>query len=379
MSLAIVGAGMVTSVGGDRRACFEALCAGTSGLKPLQYFDAERFQARRAYEIARGDLELPTRRRATALLCRAIGEAVAEAGLTAAELARAPVVVGTGLRELRGIEQWHCDGEPLSVDELHFGGAVRRTLGHTRPVFTVSNACSASLFALGLAEDMIRLGQADTAIVAGCDVLTESMFGLLDRVHLTPPQVLQPFDVGRRGVLMGEGAAAVVLQRRDAPGARPVLGSLRAVGMSCDARHETAPDEDGILRAIRGAQERAGVTPDAIDLIFAHGTGTVLNDKVEAAALGTAFAGVPRRVPLTGIKSMTGHTSGASGLVGVVVALEAMRARRVPPTIGVHAPIPEIAPFQLVCDEPLEVDVSMCQVNAFGFGGVNAVAVVEHA
>jgi 3-oxoacyl-[acyl-carrier-protein] synthase II len=177
MVLAITGAGMVTSLGMDKQSCFTQFCQGKIGTRPLQFFELERFNLKQAYEISAQQSEIKPDYRATQLLCMAIAEAIAEAQLNPNH-GRLAVLVGTGLRELRALEQWWAGKQSLQVAELHFGNAVQQLIGCDHSVITLSNACSASNFALGLAEDMITLGEVDTAIVAGCDSLTESMFGL---------------------------------------------------------------------------------------------------------------------------------------------------------------------------------------------------------
>ena len=379
MAWAITGAGMLTSVGQGVDACFRALCAGTSGVKPLQAFDAARYDVQRAYEIEdrEGGRDVP--RRSSRWLCAAIAEAVASAGLSPDAARPLPILVGTGLRELRSLELW-WSGAPLELHELHFGGALHEAQGARGPVITVCNACAASSFALGLAEDMLALGQADAVIVAGCDSITESMFGLADRANPGGrPERLQPFDRDRRGVVLGEGAAAVVLERPDRAASRgaPPLAWLRGVGMSCDAYHETAPSLDGVQRAMRDAHRRSGVSAGEIDLLMAHGTGTSLNDENEIQALRGVFGARAPSVMISGIKSMTGHTSGGSGLVGVITAIQSMIHGRVPPTVGLSRPLDAGEGLDFVTGAAREAAIRVAQVDAFGFGGVNAVAILE--
>jgi 3-oxoacyl-[acyl-carrier-protein] synthase II len=289
--------------------------------------------------------------------------------------------VGTGLRELRSLELWWADGQPLSVSELHFASAVRERTPLRGRVVTVSNACSASSFTLGLAEDMLELGRADAVVVAGCDSITESMFGLADRTNGLHPQELQPFDNDRRGVVLGEGAAAVVLERAATAAARGARARARlaGVGLSCDAHHETAPHVEGLAAAMRDAYRRSEISPDEVDLVMAHGTGTALNDPAELRAMRSVLGARAEAVLVTGLKSMTGHTSGASGLMSLITAVEAMRQGRVPPTVGLRRPIPEASGLDLVVDEARSASIRVAQVNAFGFGGVNAVALLEAA
>jgi 3-oxoacyl-[acyl-carrier-protein] synthase II len=249
------------------------------------------------------------------------------------------------------------------------------------PVITVCNACAASNFTLALAEDFIRDNAYDCLIVAGCDTITESMFGLLDRVNPLHPDEVRPFDRDRKGVLMGDGAAAVVLETAEHAAARGAraLALLGGVGTSCDANHETAPDVDGISRAVGDAYQRAGVTAREVDFIMVHGTGTSLNDKTEAIALRAAMGDAQVCItPISAIKSMTGHTSGASGLVGVVTAIESLRTGRVPPTARFAHPMEEAADMDIIHGEARSLpDAQVAQVDAFGFGGVNAVVILE--
>jgi 3-oxoacyl-[acyl-carrier-protein] synthase II len=376
---AVAGCGAVTSVGADADETFEALCAGHSGLAPLRGFDPTRFGAQHAYEIddrAATGTDEPWR--ATRWLVAAIEEAVRDAGL-APDLSDVPVIVGTGLRELRSLELWWRDGTPFEVAELDFHPALARRFGATS-THTLSNACSASLYALALGSDMLEQGLADTVVVAGVDSITQSMFGLLDRVQLEPPDAVRPFDRRRKGVLMGDGAAAVVLGRQSADGseARAYRGRLRAVGINSDAYHVTAPSAERIAVAIREAHLRAGVTRDDIDLVLLHGTGTLLNDEAEARAVVEVFGERPAPL-MTGIKSMVGHTSGGSGLLGLIVALRAIESGRIPPVLGLDEPIEAAAGFRIVRDRESAAAVATAQVHAFGFGGVNAVAIVEGA
>jgi len=381
MSWAITGTGTFTSLGMNKDACFTAFCNGATGNHPLQSFNPNQFNLQRAYEILDRDPSQDVKARATKWLCAAINEAIQAAKLIPEQAGKLAILVGTGLRELRSLELWWSNGQPLHVKELHFGGAIQKVTGFQCPVMTFSNACAASNFALGLAEDMLSLGEMDTVIVAGCDSITESMFGLLDRVNPLHPEYVQPFDRDRRGVLLGEGAAALVLEPAQRAANRGVIPCawLRGVGMSCDAYHETAPDQEGIVRAMVDAHCRANVSPADIDLLMVHGTGTILNDQTEALAIKELFGDRVTDVLITGLKSQIGHTSGASGLIGVVTAIECLNQGRIPPTLGFTAPMAEAESLRIVVEETRIESLQIAQVNAFGFGGVNAVAVLERA
>ncbi|MEU0088759.1 beta-ketoacyl synthase N-terminal-like domain-containing protein [Streptomyces sp. NPDC006274] len=375
----IIGMGAVAATGSGVDELFESLCQGRSGRAELRGFDRTRFRAQHAYEVDDRPVagqDVPGR--ATELLLDAVGQAAADAGL-GEDLSGIPVLVGTGLRELRSLELWWRDGSPFADSGLHFGTGLRERF-NADVTHTFSNACSASLYALALGSDLLDQegdDAPDTVIVAGVDVLTESMYGLLERVHAQPPDRVRPFDRNRTGVLMGDGAAAIVLRRTE-QGAPQVHGRLRGVAVNCDAYHVTAPSPAGIAEAMRAAHRLAGVKPSDVDLVMLHGTGTLLNDEAEAAALADVLGDSASGPLMTAVKSMTGHTSGASGLINLIVGVRALNEGRVPPTVGLEEPVEEAAPFRFVTGEAAgSRQLNVAQLNAFGFGGINAVAIVE--
>ena len=373
--IVITGLGACCCLGDTADACFDAFLEGRQGNRPLQHLHPSQYNNTIAYERAEtGPLDGAFR--SSGFLSRALDEAVAMAGLDPAAT-DCPVYVGTGLRELRSVELAALCGRRIAVADLDFTRAVRGVLPAAGPVLTLSNACAASNYALALAADAVALG-APMAIAAGCDTLTSSMFGLLDRVNPEPVEAIQVFDRMRKGVLMGDGGVALVVESEAsalAAGRRP-LAVLRAVGLSTDAVHETAPDAPGIARALKDAYDRAGLTPDEIELIYVHGTGTGLNDATEGAVLGQTFADVGRKPALSGLKAMTGHTSGASGGIGVVAAIKSLERNAIPPTPGTTQPLDVIEGFGL-SDRAFSAPVETVQVNAFGFGGVNSVVLVS--
>jgi 3-oxoacyl-[acyl-carrier-protein] synthase II len=379
MTWTVTGTGAAASVGIGTGELFTNLCDGKTGRAPLRGFDRSNFRAQQAYEIDdRPEPGVDRPGRATEWLIEAIRQAADEAGL-GEDLSDVPILVGTGLRELRSLELWWRESAAFDLDRLHFGTALRERFGATTS-YTFSNACSASLYALAMGTDLLSLGTADTVIVAGVDVLTESMHGLLERVHPTPPDRVRPFDRNRTGVLMGDGAAAVVLRGDNAKDTTaPSLGRVRSVAVNCDAFHVTAPDPGGIASAMHASHRDAGVKPSDIDLVLLHGTGTLLNDEVEAAAMNAVFGENIDRPRMTAIKSMTGHTSGASGLMNLVVGLRCLATSTVPPTVGLDDPVDEVSRFRFARDTAAHEQMSVAQINAFGFGGINAVAILEVA
>ncbi|CAM5277534.1 3-oxoacyl-ACP synthase (plasmid) [Streptomyces viridifaciens] len=376
MTWDITGMAAVANVGATPGEIFAALCAGRESRRPLIAFDPDKYRAAYAYEIddrpEGGDLP----RRATRWLTTVVRQAAADAGL-GEDLSQVPVLVGTTMREQRSLELRWRDGADVALADLHFGTALKAAFGACT-TYTFANACSASLYALGMATDMIEAGMADTVVVAGTDAATESGFGTLDRVQNDLPDALRPFDATHKGMLMGEGAAAVVVQRAGT-GSGPVQARVRGVSMNCDAHHATAPDPDGITRAVIDAHSRAGVRASDIDLVMLHGSGTPRNDTTEASVLRQIFQGAGEGPRMTAIKAMTGHTLGGSGLLSLVVAVLAMKNRTVPPVLGLADPIPEAAGLRLVQGSPAAGELVIAQIDAFGFGGINAVAIVEAA
>lgn len=369
----IVGVGAVSSIGSTAQEMFDALCSGRHGLATMRGFAPDLYTSDSLFEVddRNGSADRPGR--ATGFLLRAIAEALADAGLPE-ELGDIPVLVGTGLRELRSVELWRGSGAAVTPPDLHFGAAVRSRFG-AWDTHTFSNACSASLYALSLATDLLAAGEVDTVVVAGTDSITESMFGVADRVQSIPPDAVRPFDIERRGTILGEGAAAVVLRRETGQGTVP-RGWVRGVEVNCDANHPTAPDSANIAVAMRAAHRRADVTPADIDLVMLHGTGTIANDLGEALAMREVYGAHIGHPLCTAMKSMTGHTSGASGLHSLITALQSMTTGRAVPVPTLEKPIEELSGFRLA-DEAAEASGRLAQINAFGFGGINAVAVVE--
>jgi 3-oxoacyl-[acyl-carrier-protein] synthase II len=354
---------------GDGTATFQALLHGGSGVGPLRYFPAAALNVRCGYHIPEPGPERPLR--ASAWLAECVAEAVARAGLDTARQ-RVVALAGTGLRELRAVERYAAEAIAVPRERLHFGGALREAAPGVAAALTIANACSACGYALALGQDLLELGEADAVVVAGTDAMTESMLAMIGRFGDEPADRVRPFDSRRAGALLGEGAAALVLVPEGGcaePEAR-VLGT----GLSCDAGHETAPDRAGIARAMSDALARAGRDTGEVDVVYAHGTGTGLNDPTEAAVLRELF-GAPGPL-VTGVKGAVGHTSGASALTSLVMAVHTLRYGVVPPVVGLDDPLPEGAGLRFVIGEPEPVHARLAQVNAFGFGGVNAVTLV---
>lgn len=369
---ALIAGSAIRTCFGNGVQTFAALLRGDSGAVPLRHGDRQRLKVSFGYHCGIEDAHQPFR--ASGFLAECIADAAQQAALDTSQQ-RVVVLVGTGLRELSAVEDWALDGTDFAIEQLHFGDLVRRVLPGVAEVITISNACSASGHTLALAQDLVELGDADAVLACGADTMTQSMLAMIGRVAPTPTRQVHPFDQNRDGVLLGEGAAAVVVVPASWTGT--VLGRVAATGLSCDAYHETAPDIEGISRSMRDAFDRAGHDPIAVDLVVAHGTGTALNDSAESQALRKVVLGAGGDPLVTAVKGSTGHTSGSASLVNVDVALRCLAGGMVPPIAGLRQVLEEGDGLRFATGEPVQLKPSLVQVNAFGFGGVNAVTLLE--
>ena len=399
----VTGLGMVTPVGLDVASSWEGLVAGRSGIGPVTAFDATGFACRVAAEVkdfnlgAYGIEPREARRmdRYIQLGLAATLEAVHDAGLSVPvpEPERSGVYIGSGMGGLATLSQQYDvlrergpgRVSPLLVPMLipdMASGQASITLGAQGPNLGIVSACATGAHSIGEAAELIKRGGADVMIAGGAEaVITPiAVAGFAAVRALTtrneePAAASRPFDRDRDGFVMGEGAGVLVLERLEhaqARGAR-VYAELAGYGSSADAHHLTAPPEDGrgAVRAMRQAIESAGLRPEDVDYINAHGTSTPLNDKAETAAIRTALGGHAYGVAISSTKSMIGHTLGAAGGIEAVICVKAIETGVVPPTINYQHPDPDCdLDYVPNCARTLPVRAAMS--NSFGFGGHNA-------
>jgi 3-oxoacyl-[acyl-carrier-protein] synthase II len=237
----------------------------------------------------------------------------------------------------------------------------------------IPTACAAGNYALAHALDSIRNGEADVMLAGGSDAFSRITYSGFARLGAIAPERCQPFDRNRKGMIPGEGAATLVLERLERAEARGahIYAELAGYGLTCDANHMTAPQGDGATAAMKWAMADAGVTPDEVGYISAHGTGTAVNDRIETHAVKQAFGDAAYRVPMSSIKSMLGHTMGAASAIEAAACVLAVRDDILPPTMNMETADP-------ACDldyvpntaRPQRVNVAMN--NAYAFGGNNA-------
>ncbi|MGE0711767.1 MAG: beta-ketoacyl-[acyl-carrier-protein] synthase family protein [Planctomycetota bacterium] len=392
--VAITGLGLICGLGVGVEACWEALRAGRSGLRPISRFPVEGHLAGRGGEAPAlpGAPEDP-RDRAHHALTEACREALAASGRETFDYAqRAGLVLGSSLAAQASAPRFwasllEAGPDAAAMDDLRCYDVENRLsdlawrfhcLGES---LLVSNACAAGASALGVAADLIRLGRADAALVAGYDALdlhTHAGFGAIKALDPAGPRPLAP---DRAGMLLGDGYAAFVLEpyHRVRSAGRPVLARLLGYGESADAHHLTQPDPQGAGAAL--AMERAltdaGLTPERIDAVNLHCTATPTNDAAEVAAMRAVFGARLETLPLFATKPAVGHTLGGAGALEAAVALLALRAQTLPATLGAEGGLdPALGLLDLVGEArpgPLRVVMS----NSFGFGGCNASLIFE--
>ena len=250
------------------------------------------------------------------------------------------------------------------------------------PVVTTPAACAAGTYAIGVAASLVERGEVRRAIAIGCEAFSRLAFVGFSRMRAMSSDVCRPFSLGRPGLLLGEGAGAMVIERAADAHARgaSVSGYVDGFGLSCDAHHVTGPHPEGrgARQAMERAIERAGVERSRIDYVNAHGTGTPLNDKTESLAIRAVFGEGVSAVPMSSIKALTGHMMGAAGAVEAIASLLAMRHGVIPPTWNWVEADPECE-IDCVPNEPREKKLHHVISNSYAFGGNNACLVLSAA
>jgi 3-oxoacyl-[acyl-carrier-protein] synthase II len=394
--VAVTGLGAVTSVGIGTGQFLAALREGRHGIRPIQAFDTRGFAHANGCEVTDFDPQPWIRRHRVAELGRATQFAVAAArmaigdsGLDPGELRGLTGVVAVGStdgesRDLDQLVQAQVEQPAVQVDPLiarripapRLSTCVARELGlRDVEAITIPTACAAGNYAIGYGADTVRSGEAEFAVVGGADAVCRKTFAGFYRVGTIAPERCQPFDINRKGLLTGEGAGMVLLEDLDravARGAR-VYAEILGYGLNCDAYHPVAPDMDSVARCMRLAHRNAGVKPEDIDLISAHGTGTRANDVTEAAAIRAVFPGRP---PSTiAIKSMIGHTMGAASALAAVACALAITHQFIPPTVNHEETDPECG-LDCVPNVARDARLRVVQNNALAFAGNNAVLIL---
>ncbi len=403
----ITGLGALTPLGNDVETSWENLVAGRSGAGEITQFDSSQYSVHFACEVKDFDAtEFIDRKQARRmdrfahLVVAAARLAERDAGLDiASEPDRIGAAIATGIGGLKAFQDCHSEllergpdrVNPFSIPEIipNMGAAwVSMQLGTQGPLSSQCTACAASNMSIGDGADAIRLGRADVMLCGGTEApVTEvgiagfSAMRALSRRNDDPEKASRPFDAQRDGFVMGEAGAVVVLEDLEHAQARgaKIYAELLGYGVSSDARHITEPDPSGRnpARAMTMAFGDAGIGPDEIDYINAHGTSTPLGDASETRVLKIALGEEnARKTPVSSTKGATGHCLGAAGGVEAIFSILAVRDGVLPPTINYEEPDPA-CDLDYIPNESRKADVRTAVSNSFGFGGHNATIVVR--
>lgn len=403
----VTGMGMVTSLGSDLASSWEALCQGKSGVSEITAYDTSKHRVKFGAqvkdfdptpymdrkEIRRND---PYEHLAIATAKQALAQAKLEITDDIAD--DVGVYIGSGIGGLTTLHDQfrvlHEKGpdriSPLFINMMIIDGAagvVSIMTGARGPNWAAVSACATSGNTVGEAWETIRRGDAKVMIAGGAErAITPIGMAAFDNMHALsrrnddPQGASRPFDATRDGFVMGEGSAMLILEDLEFAKARgaTILAELVGYGSTGDAHHitEPAPGGAGLVRAMRMALRKAGLRPDQIDYINAHGTSTPYNDSTETKAIKTCFGERAYRVPVSSTKSMTGHTLGAAGAVEAVISIQAILNGVVPPTINLHHPDPE-CDLDYVPNEARHAAVNVAMSNSMGFGGHNTCLIVK--
>jgi 3-oxoacyl-[acyl-carrier-protein] synthase II len=403
----VTGVGLLSSVGIGTQANWEGLLAGRSGIGPITRFDTDRFAARIAGEVKGFDplafVDKKDVKKMDAFIQYAIAAsqfAVDDARLevTPANADNVGVFIASGIGGFATIEREHNEllaGGPRRVSPFFIpatiinlaAGQVSMRFGARGPNLATCTACTASAHAVGEAYEIIKRGDADVMIAGGAEAaitpLSVGGFGSMRALSTRndePARASRPFDKDRDGFIIGEGAGILILEELQTALARgaSIYAEMAGYGLSADAYHLTSQPEDGngAVRSMRMALRKAGVGPDVVDYINAHGTSTPVNDPTETLAVKTTFGDHARKLVMSSTKSMTGHLLGAAGGLEAGISALAVRHQIAPPTINLDEPDPRCdLDYAANAKRPMRIRYAMS--NSFGFGGTNGTILMK--
>ncbi len=397
----ITGMGAITPVGNTVKDYWESLLAGKSGVDRITLFDASEYATKIAAEVKNFDpLEHFDRKEArkldryTQFAMVASTEAINDSGLDleSEDRDRIGVIVGSGIGGMMVFEDEHTklvkSGPrrvspffiPMMIGDIA-AGQISMKYNLKGPNYGTVSACATAGHAIGSALRAIQYGDADVMICGGAEATICPMgvagFNAMKAISTRndePQKASRPFDAQRDGFVMGEGSGILVLEELEhalARGAK-IYAEMAGISFTADAHHITqpAPGGEGAIRAMRGALKDAGVKPEQVSYINAHGTSTDANDRNETAAIKAVFGDYAYQVPVSSTKSMTGHLLGASGGIEAVASVMAIKDGKIPPTINYEHPDPD-CDLNYVPNQAIEREVDVAISNSFGFGGHN--------
>jgi len=394
----ITGLGVLTSIGQDTPSFWKSLVEGVCGIDRITLFDPSGYRVQKAAEVKGFDpgRYFPPRRlirmsRCDQLGMKAVREALKDSGLDLEreDRQRMGIFIGGGAGGILSAEKYRKEmirkgrrrARPsllLPFSTCALNDAIAEEYQILGPRATVATACSSSATAIGCGLDAIRSGEIDAAIAGGSESLSEVTFGGFNSLRSVDEEYCRPFDLNRKGLSLGEGAAFLILEEEEHArkrGAR-IHAVLMGYGLSGDGQHMTAPDPagKGAARAMQQALKDAGQSPDGVGYINAHGTATLANDAAETKAIKSVFGKRAGKIPVSANKSMIGHCLGAAGALEAVATVLAVKDDRIPPTIHYQTPDPD-CDLDYVPNQARDAAVGIALSNSFAFGGNNTALV----
>ncbi|MBZ5647269.1 MAG: beta-ketoacyl-[acyl-carrier-protein] synthase family protein [Acidobacteriia bacterium] len=393
--VAVTGLGTICALGATTADCWAALREGCSAIRRMELVDPSSLRFQNAAEVRGFDPRKHFTEEKCTVLDRfsqfalvAARQAISDSGLKldAAVGERTAIVTGscTGGQSSEDVQFAELYGaksnrvHPLTIPRtMANAGAshISMEFGITGPAFTISTACSSANHAIGEAFCMVRDGRAELALAGGSEApFSLGMLKAWEAMRVVAPDTCRPFSKDRQGMILGEGAAMLVLEPLEAARARGarVYGEIVGFGMSADAYHLTRPSADGAARAMKAALADASIAPEQVGYINAHGTGTPQNDVAETQAIRSVFGKHADRLAVSSTKSMHGHALGAAGALEAAATLLALHERFLPPTANFTTPDPQ-CDLDVLPNRGREAAVESALSNSFAFGGLNAV------
>ncbi|MGA2818904.1 MAG: beta-ketoacyl-[acyl-carrier-protein] synthase family protein [Xanthobacteraceae bacterium] len=397
----VTGIGVISPIGNTCVKFWSGLVEARSGIGPITNIPTNRLNARIAAQVLDFDPSQHFDPKRENLLDRfsqfavvAARAAVKDAQLHITEeiALQAATIVGNGAGGQNTVDDAYLKfyGQnaprvhPLSIPRLMANAAcsqISMDLGLRGPTYTIASACASGTHAIGQAFQSVRTGQAPVALAGGTEAsLTVGSIKCWEALRVLSADTCRPFSKTRSGIVLGEGAAMFVLETRERAVTRgaPIYAEILGFGMSADAHDVTAIDPDGAARAIRAALRDAKMNPEDIDYVNAHGTGTILNDKGETAALRKAFGASAERLAISSSKGVLGHSLGAAGALELAATALALHHQIIPPTANFEEADPD-CDLDFVPNVARDAPIQNAMSSSFAFGGLNAVLVLGRA
>lgn len=397
---AVTGIGIISALGSGKDATLQATREGRVGIRTLTSLDISNLASKIGGEVDANDLGERYREydRFARLALIAADEAAAQASLDDPSLDRTRIgtLIGTGLGGSETLDtayerlygQRHPRVAPLTIPRAMYNAASSAVSMHHRalgPIYSVVSACASGAHSIGQALHWIRSGLADIVLAGAADaplahgiIRGWEALRVLAAGNENPAEACRPFSADRRGMVLAEGAAVLVLEEMDSAERRgaPILGEVLGSGFTSDAGHLTDPSVDGASRAIDLALRDGGIEPRDVEYINAHGTATRANDPTETAAIRRVFGDGAKKIPVSSTKSAHGHAMGASGAIEIALSLVGLNEGVIPPNMNYRVRDPE-CDLDIVANAPRHGEVGIFLSNSFGFGGMNGVVALR--